>query len=332
MTGTLAGARFDRTLAVAPLLSLFNDLQRCGINLILMPAKPVASMSFPGGTLTDLIDTHQHLIYRDRFDYGWSDGLPALADKDFTIGDYRRLTADCDVAGTIFMEVDVGCDYRDETRFIAELAANPENNLLGIISSCRPEHQEGFEAWLEECEVLPVVGFRRILHEVDDGLSRGGGFRENVRKIGRRSLVFDMVFRAGQLGVAAELAKACDDMNLVLNHCGVPDIAGGGFGDWRKGISAVAELPHVSCKISGVLAYCPAENATIDAVRPYVEHVIECFGTDRLVWGSDWPVVDIRSGLPEWTGIFRRLVSDLSGDEIDAICNGNARRIYGIGV
>ncbi len=280
--------------------------------------------------MTELIDTHQHLIYRDRFSYDWSDGLPALAGKEFTIGDYQRLTVDCDVAGTIFMEVDAGHDYRDETRFIAGLAQDPVNRLLGIISSCRPEHEDGFDTWLEECSDLPVLGFRRILHEIDDDLSRGDVFRKNIRKIGEQGLTFDMVFRADQLGIAAELARACDDMTLVLDHCGVPDIAGGDFGAWSKAISAVAAMPHVSCKISGVLAYCAAGNATIEAVRPYVDHVIECFGPQRLVWGSDWPVIDIRSGLPGWIGIFRELISDLSPDEARAICSGNAKRIYGV--
>ncbi len=280
--------------------------------------------------MTKLLDTHQHLIHRDRFSYAWSDSLPQLTGKDFTVADYQRLTAGHDVAGSIFMEVDVGHDYRDETRFVARLAADPANRIVGIVSSCRPEHDEGFEAWLDECAGLPVVGFRRILHEVDDDLSRGEVFRRNVRKIGERGLTFDMVFRADQLTIAAELARACDSMPLVLDHCGVPDIAGGEFDNWRTGISALSALGHVSCKISGVLAYCAPGRANAEAVRPYVEHVIASFGADRLVWGSDWPVVDLKSGLPEWIAIFRQLIDGLPDGEKAAICHRNAERIYGV--
>ncbi len=275
-----------------------------------------------------LLDTHQHLIYRDRFKYAWSDDLPPLSGKDFTVADYQELTKSFDVAGTIFMEVDAGHNYRDETRYVAELATDPDNRILGIISSCRPEHDDGFETWLEECASLPVVGFRRILHEIDDDLSKGENFRRNVRKIGLRGLTFDMVFRADQLAIAAELARACDNMALVLDHCGVPDIAGGEFDNWSAGISHLAALPHVCCKISGVLAYCAPGHADIEAVRPYVEHVIESFGTDRLVWGSDWPVVNLRSSLPEWIGIFGQLIGGMSADEKAAICQQNAERIY----
>ncbi len=280
--------------------------------------------------MTKLIDTHQHLFYRNRFDYSWSDSLPSLAGKDFTVEDYKQLTADHDVAGTIFMEVDVGHDYRDETRFVAELASDPESNLLGIISSCRPEHDDGFDAWLEECADLPVVGFRRILHEVDDDMSRGEIFRRNIRKIGERNQTFDMVFRADQHGIAAEFAKACDEMTLVLDHCGVPNIADGEFEPWQDGISTMANLPHVCCKISGILAYCAEGNATLEAIKPYVDHVIERFGAHRLLWGSDWPVVDLKSGLPQWLEIFELLISDLSADEANAIGNGNAQRVYGV--
>lgn len=277
-----------------------------------------------------LLDTHQHLVYRDRFEYAWSDNAPALAGRNFTIADYQDLTAGRGVTGTIFMEVDVSHDYRDETRFVAELAGDAANNLLGIISSCRPEHDSGFDVWLEECQSLPVVGFRRILHEIDDDLSKGAGFRANVNKIGAQGFVFDMVFRADQLSIAADLAKACDDMTLVLDHCGVPDIAGGAFDNWRDGISNIAALQHVHCKLSGVLAYCAEGAATIDAVRPYVDHVISSFGTERLVWGSDWPVVNLRSDLPQWIDIFRQLISGLSADEQAAICHGNAQNVYGV--
>lgn len=279
--------------------------------------------------MVHLIDTHQHLLYRDRLRYAWSESLPALAGQDFTVADYQQLTAGHDIAASIFMEVDAG-DYRDETRFIAELAADPANRLAGIISSCRPEIDEGFDAWLEECSNLPVVGYRRILHEVPDDVSRSETFRKNVRKMGRAGKVFDMVYRADQLAIARELATACDGMSLVLDHCGVPDIAGGEMDGWKKAVTDLAALPHVNAKLSGVLAYCTPGTASLETIRPYVDHVIDSFGPDRLVWGSDWPVVNLTSALPDWIVIFRQLIAGFSPDEQAAICNGNAQRIYGV--
>ena len=279
--------------------------------------------------MTPLIDTHQHLLYRDALGYAWSDGLPALANKSFTVDDYRRLSEGRGVAASIFMEA-AADDYKAEARFISKLANDPKNKILGMIASCRPETDSGFDAWLEECADMPIVGYRRILHEVPDEMSRDEGFRHNIRKIGARGQVFDMVFRADQLSIAYDFATACDDMTLMLDHCGVPDIAEGENADWKKGISALAELPHVSCKLSGVLAYCASGKATLETIQPYIDHVIQSFGPSRLVWGSDWPVVNIRSNLPEWIEIFRQIIADLGETDSAAICHGNAERIYGV--
>ncbi len=278
-----------------------------------------------------LLDTHQHLIYPQMAGYAWTDNIPVLAHKAFTLPDYAALTKGRGMAATIFMEAGVDdADYQKEARFVASLAADPANKIVGMIASCRPENDEGFDDWLAECTELPVVGFRRILHEIDDDLSKSEAFRANVRKIGRRGLTFDMCFRADQLPIAIQLARACDDMPLVLDHCGVPDIAGGNTDDWYTHISALARLPHVNCKISGVLAYCAPGNATLGAVRPYLEHVVEAFGTNRLVWGSDWPVVNMGADIVEWMNVTRDFLAPLAQNEQTKIAIGNARRIYNI--
>ncbi len=279
--------------------------------------------------MIELLDTHQHLLYRDALNYDWADELPALAGRDFTVADYQGLTQDRAVAASIFMEVDAA-DYQAETRFISELAKDADNGIAGLISSCRPETDTGFENWIEECSQLPVVGYRRILHEVPDEMSGAETFRANVRKIGTQGKVFDMVFRADQLGIARDLAASCDDMVLVLDHCGVPDIASGEMENWKESIRKIAELPHVFGKISGILAYCSQNSANFRAVKPYFDHMIDSFTPSRLVWGSDWPVVNLRSDLPNWIDIYRQLIADLSVDEQVAISNGNAKKIYGV--
>ena len=202
--------------------------------------------------MVPLIDTHQHLIYPDRLGYSWAEGQPALAGRAFTVEDYQALTAGAGVAGTIFMECAVdNDDHHAEAELIAGLARRPGSGILGIIASIRPENDPGFEAWLDEGPSLGVVGYRRILHEVADEVSRSETFRANIRRIGARGGVFDMVFRARQLPIALELARACPGTSLVLDHCGVPDIAGGGLDPWRADIAALAGQPNVTAKISG---------------------------------------------------------------------------------
>jgi predicted TIM-barrel fold metal-dependent hydrolase len=275
-----------------------------------------------------LIDTHLHLIDRTRARHAWTANVPALSGRDYTI-DQARALYDDHVAGSIFMEVDVDEDcIKDEARWIGELVR--AGRLLGQIAACRPEYATGMEAWLEECRTLGVVGLRRILHVVDDHMSESETFRANVRAIGRAGFTFDMNFLGRTLHIARDLAAACPDMTLVLDHCGTPDIAGGEWDPWAQGITALAALPHVNVKLSGLTAYCAPGADHAAAVAPYVDHVLSSFGTGRVVWGSDWPVCDLGAGLPGWLAITQGVMARLSADEQAAIGWKNAERIYGV--
>jgi predicted TIM-barrel fold metal-dependent hydrolase len=277
-----------------------------------------------------LLDTHQHLIYPRRLGYGWTGAYAALAGRAFTLEDYRAATRDGGVAGTIFMECAVdNDDHHTEAQMIAQIARQPGSGILGIIASIRPENAPGFDAWLDEGRELGVVGYRRILHQVPDEVSRAGVFRANVRKFGARDLPFDMCFLARQLPIALELARACDGTRLVLDHCGVPDIAGGGLDPWRAHVTALARMPNVVAKLSGVFAYCAPGAATLAAVRPYVEHVIDAFGPERCLWGSDWPVVlTTGADLPSWISATRALLARHSEADAAAMAYGTAERVY----
>ena len=277
----------------------------------------------------DLIDTHQHLIMRGKIGYAWTEGVPALAEGDFTVADYVGLTAGRGVTGTLFMETGVDdTDYQTEARVVAELVGG--HGMLGQIASCRPEDDAGFDGWLDECNALQVVGFRRILHEMSDDVSQMPTFRRNLAKIGARGLPFDLCFLARQLPIARALAMACDNQVLVLDHCGVPDIAGGAFDDWAQGITAIAALPHVHCKLSGITRYCAPGTASVAVLQPWVDHVIASFKPERILWGGDWPVVNLGAGLPAWIDMTRELLAGLSGSEQAAIGQGTARRVYGL--
>ena len=273
------------------------------------------------------IDTHQHLIYRDHLGYGWTQGIAALATGDFTLLDYQVLTKGLGVAGSIFMEAGVDdADYQNEARLISKLVGTA--GLLAQITSCRPETEAGFEAWLDECDSLNVVGYRRILHVVPDELSQNQTFRKNLKLIGKKGLPFDLCLLARQLPLAEELAKACPDQVFILDHCGVPDIAGCAFDSWAAHIINLAALPNIYCKLSGITAYCTPGTASIETLKPWVDHIIDQFGPSRIVWGSDWPVVNLGTGLPDWIALTNQLLAGLSADECAAIGTQNAGRIY----
>lgn len=277
----------------------------------------------------DLIDTHQHLILRDRLGYDWTASLPALARSSFEPADYLRLTEGRRVVGTIFMETGVNdADYEAEARLVSNLVGH--DGMRGQIASCRPERDEGFDAWLEECLSLNVVGFRRILHVVPDDLSQSGTFRKNLRKIGAAGLPFDLCFLARQHALAEELLSLLPDQVFVLDHCGNPDVAGDGFAPWAASLRRLATFPNLFVKLSGITANCAPGTVSYGLLKPYIDHVVDCFGPDRVVWGSDWPVVDLRSSLPDWITLTGQFLSDLSDDERHKIGVASARIVYGV--
>ena len=276
-----------------------------------------------------LLDTHQHLVYRDIASYGWTKDIQPLAKDNFVLENYKNLTEGFGIGGTLFMETGVdNSDYKKEIKFVKSLANNSDNNLIGLISSIRPETEEGFEEWLNATIEMGVVGYRRILHVMPDETSQNEIFRRNVRKIGDVGKTFDICFLPTQLNVAKELAQACENTSMILNHCGVPSIANDGLDPWRQDIEALSQIPNVTCKLSGLMAYCAPGTASLETIEPYVDHVLKCFGPKRIVWGSDWPVVNLGKGLPEWITVTRKILDKLSTDEANAIANGTAQTVY----
>ncbi len=277
-----------------------------------------------------IIDTHQHLIYPDQWPYSWTSGIPQLTGKSFRYADYHQASAGTGITKTIFMETAPDDPhFLAETKFVYELAEQPGSLVAGVIANCRPE-ESGFEKYVESIRHPKLVGLRRILHVMPDGLSQQPLFAENLRRLGRMGLTFDLCFLARQLPVALELARQCPDTQLILDHCGVPDVANQALDPWREHIRDLAALPNVACKISGVLAYGSPAQANADGVRPFVEHCLEQFGWDRVVWGGDWPVCNLTTTLGNWVSVTRELVRDAGVASQKKLFHDNAGRIYGL--
>jgi len=283
-----------------------------------------------------MIDTHQHLLYPDRFGYAWTRDLPALQGA-FRLEDYRAASAGCHVEGAVFMEVDVDENHSgDEAYFFCELAGDPASGILGVIAAGRPG-TVGFAARIESVLHPKLKGIRRVLHTQPDELSQSEAFRADVASLGRRGLTFDLCVLQRQLGVALALVRACPGTIFILDHCGVPDIAGNeaphgpGFAAWQAAVSGLAREENVHGKISGLTAYARPDQRNVDGLRPYIDTMLEAFGPGRLVWGGDWPVCNLGSGLKTWCDLTRELLAGLSVAEQAAIFTGNARRIYRLG-
>jgi predicted TIM-barrel fold metal-dependent hydrolase len=277
-----------------------------------------------------IIDTHLHIVDQSALRYPWLAGAPAL-NRDFFYEEYAREAKRGGISATLHMEVDVAPDdIEAETSYVAGKAREPGSLLRGAIVACRPE-EAGFVDYLERMRETPFVkGFRRVLHVVPDDVSEGALFRENIRRLAGTGLTFDLCVLPHQIPKAIALVETAPDVQFVLDHCGVPDLKAGAEHPWREHMNEIAKRPNVVGKISGVVAYADAESWTVETLRPYVEHTIEVFGWDRVVWGSDWPVCTLGGGLSTWLAATHALIAGASAEEKAKLLSGNARRVWGL--
>ena len=174
-----------------------------------------------------------------------------------------------------------------------------------------------------------IRGVRHLIQgEADPGFCVRPEFVAGVRALGEIGLSFDLCIRNHQLPPARELVARCPGTAFVLDHAGKPDIRKARVEPWRDDLARLAALPNVTCKLSGLIAEADPTAWTIDGLRPYADHVLACFGPDRVAFGSDWPVVKLGSTFDGWLRPAGQLVSHLPDPARAGIFGDNARRIY----
>ena len=276
------------------------------------------------------VDTHLHLVYRDRLSYPWIDDVPAL-NQNFSLEQYQTEARRCGISDCLHMEVDVAeADIEAESRNVEALSKTSGSLVRGAISACRPEAAD-FPQFLARALSDPIVrGFRRVLHVAPDEISQRPLFRDNLRLLSGTGRPFDLCVRTDQLDKAIALADVAPDVQFVLDHCGNPQVAAGAWQPWRDLIAELARRPNVAAKISGIVTNADAASWTVDDLRPYVEHVIACFGWDRVVWGSDWPVCTLSVPLSTWVAATHELTRGCGQSERERLYGANAKRLWGL--
>lgn len=275
-----------------------------------------------------IVDTHQHLWDTEIFRYAWLDSLPKL-NRPFRLGDYGQATAELDIEKTVFVECDVDEQQSsDEALHVLKLAEHAGSRLAGVIASARPE-SDRFEGQVQSLVgYSKLKGIRRILHTQADELGRGAEFIENIRKIPDYHLSFDICVLARQLPIAINLVEKCPRVSFILDHCGVPQVKERAFDPWRHHMREIARAPNVSCKISGIVAYADPLNWKPEDLQPFVEHVLDCFGWNRVMFGSDWPVCTLSATYKKWVETLVNL-TEFAGERNQAkLFRENAMRIY----
>ncbi|SFZ81285.1 Predicted metal-dependent hydrolase, TIM-barrel fold [Devosia enhydra] len=271
-----------------------------------------------------IVDTHLHLVYPDRFSYPWMRGVPEI-DKPWSVEAYWAEARGLGIVSALHMEVDVAPDEMEaETAFVLGLPG-----IAGAIASARPESPD-FPLMLERYAALGGVrGIRRLLQGEPDDLSRSPLFRENLARLPGHGMSFDICVKGHQLPVARDLVRALPQVSFILDHCGNPRVGEGEIEPWRSAIAEIAREPNLTCKISGILANTH-ERWTVADLRPYVEHCIESFGWNRVVWGSDHPVVCLSANLTRWVQACLEITAGESDANREALFSRNATRFYNL--
>jgi predicted TIM-barrel fold metal-dependent hydrolase len=275
-----------------------------------------------------IVDAHQHLWDLDLFHYAWLKDLPVL-NRPFRMNDYCDATKGLAIEKSVHLEADVDEPFMvDETNYVLRLADRADNPLEGVVACGRPESEE-FKTYLERILGHPKLkGIRRILHTQPDDLGQSETFIENVNSLAGYDLSFDLCVLARQLPLAIRLVSRCPDVTFILDHCGVPQVREKILDPWRANIQAIAKFPNVFCKISGLVAYADPLNWTGEDLRPYVEHAIECFGWDRVLFGSDWPVCTLSASYQQWVDALVSLTRGAGEVNQKKLFRENAIRIY----
>ncbi|MDP7741538.1 MAG: amidohydrolase family protein [Lentisphaeria bacterium] len=277
-----------------------------------------------------IIDTHLHLSDPSRISYPWINSAPAL-NRPFTIDDYREACGDVEVEAMVFMEVDPNVDDRqEEIDFVCEVAAT-EPRLKGMIAQAPLERGAAIRPELENLANNPLIkGVRRLLQDEDVDFCLGASFIEGVRQLPDFGIPFDICIFHRHLANVVKMVQQCPDVQFILDHIGKPGIKDGLLEPWKSDLKDLAALPNVMCKISGMTTEADMENWTRDDLRPYFDHVIECFGFDRVVYGGDWFVASLATTYPRFVETLDWAVAGCSDEELKKLYRDNAQKFYQI--
>jgi L-fuconolactonase len=271
-----------------------------------------------------LIDAHQHVWRVERGDYGWL--TPALTDlyHDFGPEDLEPILARHGIARTILVQA---APTVAETEFLLDIAAQAPfvAGVVGWADFAAPDAPEAI-ARLAENPLL--VGLRPMVQDIadDDWLVRPD-LAPAFRALVAHGLVLDALTLPRHLSRLLVMLDRHPDLAVVVDHGSKPLIREGRLDPWRADMAAVAARPSVVCKLSGLVTEA-GPGWTVADLRPYADHLLDAFGPGRIVWGSDWPVVNRAGGFDRWREASLDLLAHLGGPERVAILGGNAERVY----
>jgi L-fucono-1,5-lactonase len=270
------------------------------------------------------IDAHHHLWTLARGDYGWLTPDLAPIYRDFRLSDLAPHLAAACIEGTILVQA---APTEAETMFLLDIAEKAEV-VRGVVGWTDFE-AAGAVARIDALAARNLmVGLRPMVQDIaDDDWLLGPALAPCLSAMARNGLALDALVLPRHLPRLLRVVDSHPDLQFVLDHCAKPRLASGEIAIWQRDLALVAKYPNIVCKLSGLVTEA-APDWQIADLRHAVDHVRACFGPRRMLWGSDWPVVDLAGGYARWFAAAETLLADLSPDDKGDIFGINAARVY----
>lgn len=277
-----------------------------------------------------IVDSHVHIWDTERFPIPWLENIPSL-NRRIWIDDYFAATGDLNVEGFVYLQVEVAPPYAlIEAQTIASLA-EVDPRVLAIVPWAPLEEGEKVRIFLEQMVGISpkIKSIRRIVQgEVDPKFCLQPGFIRGNQILAEYGLTSEICCYYTQLEHNVELVRQCPGTEFILNHIAKPNIRAGEYEPWATQMTELANLGNVVCKISGATTEADLEHWTVEDVRPYVEHALSAFGEDKVLFGSDWPVVTQAAPYTRWVETVEEITKNFSDEQKAKLWKGNAVRFY----
>jgi L-fuconolactonase len=275
-----------------------------------------------------IVDSHHHIWDLSVRNQDWITGpLMAPLRRDFTAEELENAARPCGVDASVLVQTVTVAEETPELLAVAA-ASDMVAGVVGWTDLTSPDIEDTLARL---AAAGPLVGIRhQVQGEPDPWWLLRPDVLRGLRAVARAGLVYDLVVLPHQLPAAVQAAAAVPELVFVLDHLGKPPIASGSLTPWAADIREFAALSNTVCKLSGMVTEADWSAWTADTLRPYAEAVLDAFGPDRLMFGSDWPVCLLASTYEQVFTTAIDLLGPLSETERSAVLGGTAARVYGL--
>lgn len=276
-----------------------------------------------------IVDTHVHVWNPQTIRYLWLNDNPFL-NKPFLMADFDHACEPIAVDKLVFIQCEADfSQFIEEVEWVDSLA-NADNRLQAIVAWSPLENGDVVRPTLDKLALNPrVKGIRRLIaSEADPEFCIHPKFVQGVQALADYGLSFDITLAHQHRSNISKLVAQCPDVHFVLDHIGNPDIKNDQLDPWRAEIKTLSGYPNVWCKISSLPTLADHQHWTENQLKPYIDHVLDCFGFDRVMYGGDWPVASQAIDYPRWVDVLFRAVEGCSNSELRKLFYDNAITFY----